>query len=72
MTVDLAGPLEGVRYERAGHVATITLDRVDRGNSLTPRMQPIFRQLLAYTATLLNPEHEPEVLVGLAGSYGQF
>jgi enoyl-CoA hydratase/carnithine racemase len=45
MTIDLTGPLEGVRYEREGHVATITLDRVERGNSLTPRMQPIFRAI---------------------------
>jgi enoyl-CoA hydratase/carnithine racemase len=43
--IDLTGPLEGVRYERADHIATITLDRVDRGNSLTPRMQPIFREI---------------------------
>jgi enoyl-CoA hydratase/carnithine racemase len=44
-TIDLEGPLEGVRYERADHVATITLDRVERGNSLTPRMQPVFREI---------------------------
>ncbi len=45
MSIDLTGPLEGVRYERADHIATITLDRPERGNSLTPRMQPIIREI---------------------------
>ena len=39
--IDLREPLEGVRYERSDHVATITLDRPKRGNSLTPRMQAV-------------------------------
>ena len=32
-------------YERENHVATITLDRPDRGNSLTPGMQRTFRAI---------------------------
>lgn len=44
-SIDLDGPLEGVRYQRRNHVATITLDRPQRGNSLTPRMQPVFREI---------------------------
>ncbi len=44
-TIDLRGPLAGIRYERRDHVATITLDRPERGNSLTPGMQPSFRAI---------------------------
>ena len=45
MSIDLTGPLEGLRYERADHVATLTLDRPERGNSLTPGMQPVIREI---------------------------
>ncbi len=44
-SIDLDGPLEGVRYEREGGIATITIDRPDRGNSLTPGMQWIFQAI---------------------------
>lgn len=44
-TIDLRGPLAGVRYEREDHIATITLDRPDRGNALAPGMQPILRAI---------------------------
>ena len=43
--VDLTGPLPGVRYEPRDGVAWITLDRPDRGNSLTPGMQRVFRAI---------------------------
>jgi E-phenylitaconyl-CoA hydratase len=43
--IDLSQPLEGVSYERVDHVAFITLDRPQRGNSLTPAMQPVFRAI---------------------------
>jgi E-phenylitaconyl-CoA hydratase len=43
MAIDLAGPLPGIRYERRDGVAWITLDRPDRGNALTPAMQPVMR-----------------------------
>lgn len=36
--VDLAAPLDGLRYERRDHMAIITLARPDRGNALTPTM----------------------------------
>ena len=45
MSIDLTGPLEGLRYERTDHVATLTLDRPERGNSLTPGMQPVIREI---------------------------
>jgi enoyl-CoA hydratase/carnithine racemase len=37
--VDLRQPLDGLRYEVRDGVATVTIDRPDRGNSLTPPMQ---------------------------------
>ena len=43
--VDLRGPLPGVRYERSGGIATITLARPERGNALTPGMHRIFRAI---------------------------
>lgn len=42
MSVDLNGPLEGLKYERRDHVAYITLDRPDRGNALhASQVEPI-------------------------------
>ena len=43
--IDLTGPLDGIRYEVSDGVATITLDRPQRGNALTPAMQPIMQQI---------------------------
>lgn len=43
--IDLDGPLLGVTYEKQGGVATITLDRPDRGNSLAPTMMAVFRAI---------------------------
>ena len=43
--VDLTQPLEGVRYSKRDHVARIVLDRPERGNSLTPAMQSLFRAI---------------------------
>jgi enoyl-CoA hydratase/carnithine racemase len=43
--IDLEGPLPGLRYEKQGGIATITLDRPERGNALTPAMQPIVRAI---------------------------
>ncbi len=43
--IDLDGPLPGVRYARRDGIAFITLDRPERGNSLTPPMQPVFRAI---------------------------
>jgi enoyl-CoA hydratase/carnithine racemase len=64
-TVDLAGPLEGLRYEKADHVATITIDRVDRGNSLTKKMETIFRALWA------DVRDDPEVRVAIVTAAGE-
>jgi enoyl-CoA hydratase/carnithine racemase len=43
--IDLRGPLPGVRYEVREGIAWITLDRPERGNSLTPPMQRVFRAI---------------------------
>jgi len=46
MTIDLRGALPGLRYERrADGIAVITLDRPERGNALTPNMQPLMRAI---------------------------
>lgn len=45
--IDLDGPLPGVLYERRNGIATITIDRPERGNSLAPAMQKIFRAIWA-------------------------
>jgi E-phenylitaconyl-CoA hydratase len=43
--IDLAGPLEGLRYEKQDGIATIILDRAEKGNSLTKRMEQILRAI---------------------------
>jgi len=43
--IELAKPLDGLIYERVDHIAFITLNRPERGNSLTPKMQPIMREI---------------------------
>lgn len=43
--VDIDGALEGVIYEKRDGIATITLNRPDRGNSLTPSMQRVIRAI---------------------------
>ncbi len=43
--IDLSGPLSGVCYAKRGGIAHITLDRAERGNSLTPPMQGVFKAI---------------------------
>jgi E-phenylitaconyl-CoA hydratase len=46
LTIDLSGPLEGVRYDkRDDGIAVITLDRPERGNALFPGLGPIMRAI---------------------------
>ena len=42
--IDLSGPLEGVLYEKVGGIATITLNRPERGNAMHPGMMPALRE----------------------------
>ena len=44
-TIDVNQPMDGVRYEKANGIATITIDRSARGNSLAPAMQAMFRAI---------------------------
>ena len=43
--IDVNQPMDGVIYERNNGVATITIDRSARGNSLAPAMQAMFRAI---------------------------
>jgi len=45
MSIDLSKPLPGLRYEKRDGIAWITLDRPERGNALTPAMQPVVRAI---------------------------
>jgi E-phenylitaconyl-CoA hydratase len=63
--IDLGAPLEGVRYDKRAGVARITIDRPDRGNSLTPRMHGIFR------AIWQDVRDDPSVRVALIGAVGE-
>jgi len=45
-SIDLGGPLPGLRYERRDDgIAIIRLDRPERGNALLPAMQPVMRAI---------------------------
>jgi enoyl-CoA hydratase/carnithine racemase len=63
--IDLGAPLDGVRYDKRDHVARITIDRPERGNSLTPRMQAVFRAIWA------DVREDPAVRVALIGAAGE-
>lgn len=63
--IDLTKPLDGVLYTKRDHIARIALDRVDRGNSLTPGMQEIFRAIWA------DVRDDPEVRVAILSASGK-
>jgi len=63
--IDVNGPLEGVTYDKQGGIATITLDRVERGNSLAPPMQAIFRAIWA------DVRDDPAVRVAIVTAAGE-
>ncbi len=65
MSIDLDGPLPGVEYEKRDGKAFIRLCRPERGNSLTPPMQPVFRAIWA------DVRDDPEVRVAILGSTGE-
>ncbi len=43
--IDLTQPVPGFLYERRDHIAFITLNRPERGNSLTPKMHRVARAI---------------------------
>lgn len=64
-SVDLRGPLPGVRYERRDGIATITLARPERGNALTPAMHRIFRAIWEEV------RDDPEIRVAVLTAEGE-
>ncbi|NQX88706.1 MAG: enoyl-CoA hydratase/isomerase family protein [Halioglobus sp.] len=63
-SIDVNADLEGVRYEKQDGIATITIDRPTRGNSLTPGMQGIFRAIWS------DVRDDPAVRVAIIGAEG--
>ncbi len=63
--IDLAKPLDGVLYERRDHIATITINRPQKGNSLTPGMQRVFRAIWAEV------REDPDIRVAIVTAAGE-
>ncbi len=63
--IDVNQPMDGVRYEKEGGIATITLNRPDRGNALTPQMQPMLRAIWA------DVRDSPDVRVAIITAAGE-
>jgi enoyl-CoA hydratase/carnithine racemase len=63
--IDLSKPLDGVLYERRDQIATITINRPEKGNSLTPRMQRIFRAIWAEV------REDPDIRVAILTASGE-
>jgi len=43
--IDVTQPLDGLRYEKDGHIAVLTLDRPDTGNAVRPGMHASLRAI---------------------------
>ena len=63
-SIDLNSELEGVRFEVRERIAFITIARPERGNSLTPGMQAIFRRIWCEV------RDNPKVGVAVMGAEG--
>jgi enoyl-CoA hydratase/carnithine racemase len=63
--IDLNEPLFGVTYTKRAGIATITLNRPDRGNSLAPSMMAIFRAIWE------DVRDDPGVRVAVIGAEGE-
>jgi len=63
--IDLAGRLPGVVYEKRDGIAILRLDRVERGNALTPAMQPVIR------AVWEDVRDDPAVRVAIVTASGE-
>ena len=63
--IDLAGPLPGVVYEKREGIAILRLDRVARGNALTPAMQPVIRAIWE------DVRDDPAVRVAIVAASGE-
>jgi enoyl-CoA hydratase/carnithine racemase len=60
--VDLTQPLDGIVYQKRDRIAFITIDRPERGNSLTRRMGDIFRAI--WTEVRQDPEIRVAIVTG--------
>ncbi len=65
MSGDPIGSQPGLEYQCEDGIAWITLDRPERGNALTPGMQPVFRDLWAEV------RDNPEVRVAVIAARGE-
>ena len=63
--IDVNQPMDGVRYEKTNGIATITIDRSERGNSLTPPMQSMFRAIWS------DVRENPDVRVAVINAVGE-
>ncbi len=63
--IDLGAALEGVHYEKRDRIAFITLARPERGNSLTPGMQAIFKAIWS------DVRDDPDIRVAVIASSGE-
>ncbi|MEE2678537.1 MAG: enoyl-CoA hydratase/isomerase family protein [Myxococcota bacterium] len=64
--IDLSGALDGVSYERRSDgIAVIKLSRTERGNSLAPHMQRIFRAIWSEV------RDDPEIRVAIVTAAGE-
>ncbi|HKJ24520.1 MAG TPA: enoyl-CoA hydratase/isomerase family protein [Myxococcota bacterium] len=64
-SVDLQEPQDGVRYEKRDGIAFITIDRPERGNSLTPRMQWVVKAIWEEV------RDDPAIRVAIVGASGE-
>jgi len=64
-SIDVNQPMDGVLYEKEGGIATITLNRPERGNALTPQMQPMLRAIWA------DVRDNPDVRVAIITAAGE-
>jgi enoyl-CoA hydratase/carnithine racemase len=62
---DLSGPLDGLRYEKSGGVAVVTIERAAKGNSLTKAMETLFRAIWA------DVRDDPAVRVAIVAAAGE-
>ena len=65
MSVDLGALPEGLRYEKRDGIAHATIDRPERGNSLTKAMEQGFR------AIWLDVRDDPDVRVAIVSASGE-
>jgi len=64
-SIDVNQPMAGVLYEKSNGIATITINRSERGNSLTPEMQPMFRAIWS------DVRDNPDVRVAVINATGE-